>query len=212
MNDPDNTVGIVPDYDTPVEAIYTVAASSILKASGNLDLLGICSTNQLDESTHNLPSWVPRLVHSWRRLLASTIFATQQISKFTASGDTKPSPRFPDSTTLLLSGHLFDTVAEVGDLFRVEDGAAWDHLDSDDDEPTEEDDPDPTADPDSASAQHRDTETTRHDAPGRTSAASETTAPLKTTRASPPNTTVPPKMATQRPPGKPRSFQIRERD
>jgi hypothetical protein len=181
MNDLGGTVGIVPDYDTPVEGIYKTTASCILQASCNLDILGVCSTRHLNESTFDLPSWVPDW--STTGVVAEPLFVTQQTSKFTASGDTKSSPRFPDSSTLLLSGHLFDTVVEVGDLSRNEDGAAWDNLDSDDDEPAKEGDLDPTVDPNRASNPNPtftkpsdDADSIKHDAPDSRTATDSTAA------------------------------------
>jgi hypothetical protein len=131
MKDPENTVGILPDYESPPEDVYTRATSSILKASGNLDILGICSTNKLDESTLDLPSWVP----DWSATgIVAEPFVVNQTSKFAATGDSKSSASFPDSVTLVLSGHLFDTIGEVGDLSFIDYGAAWDALDSDDED------------------------------------------------------------------------------
>jgi hypothetical protein len=67
----------------------------------------------------------------------------QQTRQFSACGNTTCSPKFPDSSCLVLSGHLFDTIAELSDLSRIEDPEAFDHLVEDDDEPAESADPNP---------------------------------------------------------------------
>jgi hypothetical protein len=125
VDDPKNKIGIVPDYQSSVEVVYTRAATSFLTTSNNLDILGICSTNKLEESTFELPSWVPDW--SMTQYVAEPFFMSQGVFNYKASGDSKSSPRFQDMSTLVLSGHVFDTISVLGEVFREIDDSGWEN-------------------------------------------------------------------------------------
>lgn len=102
---------IVPDYREAytAEEAFTDVAISLLKASGNLDLLSIprCSTKKSQGHGRGLPSWVP----DWSK--PSTAFAFPPISSvwsFSATGTSSSHPVFRDSSKLGLLGYVFDEI------------------------------------------------------------------------------------------------------
>jgi hypothetical protein len=55
-------LGVLPDYQDSSLNIFKKTAVSIIESSKNLDVLGVCSTNQFSDFCPALPSWVP----DWR--------------------------------------------------------------------------------------------------------------------------------------------------
>ncbi|KAI0451780.1 heterokaryon incompatibility protein-domain-containing protein [Xylaria acuta] len=107
-----NELHISPDYreeHTAAEA-FTDTAASILKVSGNLDLLSIPRISTSDPSELSLPTWVP----DWSR--PSISYALPPISSKWSFATTRKSsshPIFRDASTLGLLGYVFDEVSRT---------------------------------------------------------------------------------------------------
>jgi hypothetical protein len=122
INGHGNEIGILPDYQSPVEDIYTRTAASILIAAENLDILGVCSTNQHGNSTLGLSSWVPdwSVTHFIPAPLKTAV-----ISSYKATGESKTSPKFLNGKILVVSGHIFDTISSLGDTMPDINDEPW---------------------------------------------------------------------------------------
>ncbi|KAK1749907.1 heterokaryon incompatibility protein-domain-containing protein [Echria macrotheca] len=142
-------------YDWPVEKVYTDAAWSMIRAHGNLDVLGHCSAPSPDDGVDMpaLPSWVPNwtakstAIPFFKRGLASHLpsapkesdahgvhldDAGVEIGKlYHASGDSVAEVSLDtDGTTLTCAGFVFDSVANVSpeagrDILGVDVAQSW---------------------------------------------------------------------------------------
>ncbi|KAL7625002.1 hypothetical protein AAE478_004216 [Parahypoxylon ruwenzoriense] len=105
-------LGIVPNYRkeyTAVEA-FTDTAVSILKVSGNLDLLSIPRSSTSGLSELCLPTWVP----DWSRpSMAYALPPISSIWSFAATGESSSHPVFRDASRLGLLGYVFDEVGWI---------------------------------------------------------------------------------------------------
>ncbi|KAE9366588.1 HET-domain-containing protein [Stipitochalara longipes BDJ] len=105
-----------PNYDLPVEEIYTNFAFYMMKHNRNLDILGFCTSNG---EFPQLLSWVPdwtgsRLPHTFYSSRRQDVGSFSAL--YSASGDKVPSlTLWPDDSAqaLKLGGIFFDTISEV---------------------------------------------------------------------------------------------------
>jgi Heterokaryon incompatibility protein (HET) len=119
-------IGISPDYLSSVEDVYIHTAASILTAAENLDLLSVCAINRRANSNLDLPSWVPDW--SVTKYASPPFFKNQDTFTYKASRGSKSLPHYQDGNILVLSGHLFDSISEVGYVIPEIDEEVWDNF------------------------------------------------------------------------------------
>ncbi|GJC79636.1 hypothetical protein ColLi_02474 [Colletotrichum liriopes] len=121
---PNYELGMVPNYNVPVERVYTQVATWLLPHLPNLDILGLAGI--AEGRRENLPSWVPDFsfhgpVHytSLQRLRqlakGSRIFYAFDASR-TGLRSSRHKAQSKEFTTLTLEGVLIDKVREVRSL------------------------------------------------------------------------------------------------
>ncbi|KAK4664073.1 uncharacterized protein QC763_500170 [Podospora pseudopauciseta] len=107
-------VGIEVDYRLDAEDVYRQATKSLLQQSGNLDALGFCYPYKIPRVT-NLPSWIPDWGSVGNLALPLMNDAKGQPRTTHASRGLRSNPRWENNdTTLLLDGHIIDTIAKLG--------------------------------------------------------------------------------------------------
>ena len=106
--------GIVPDYNLSTAQIYTDVSRAIITKSSTLDILGVPRTAS-NPLVGRIPSWVtdwslPHLANalSCRNLQGDYIF------DFKASDDHDAKKVTFRGSSLILNGHVFDTIVRVG--------------------------------------------------------------------------------------------------
>ncbi|KAK1827172.1 heterokaryon incompatibility protein-domain-containing protein [Podospora conica] len=118
MFDKDRQVGINVDYRATPADVFRTATKALLEQSGNLDVLGFCYPFKVPcPGVTGLPSWVPDW-GSTGNLAAPLMNDAKGNPRTThASRGLRSAPRWEDDdTTLVLQGHVVDTVAKVGSV------------------------------------------------------------------------------------------------
>jgi hypothetical protein len=121
-------VGTKPDYQSTTEQVYTGTTKAILKLSGNLNILGVCSTHDLKNHKITLPSWVPDWIP--QDIIPPPFSSPSSMygKIYNASKDTTCSPRFEDDH-LILSGHIFETIDTIACILPECNENQWNDLD-----------------------------------------------------------------------------------
>ena len=104
---------IIPDYSLSTEAVYTEVAKAIISKSPSLDILGVprsASTSLIKK----IPSWVPdwSVAHLGSSLAVKNLQG-DYIFDFNASKIHSPKCVVFRDDSLILDGHVFDTVVTV---------------------------------------------------------------------------------------------------
>ena len=105
---------IIPNYDDPVEVVYTKLARAAVSSSRSLDILQyVVPTKQLDQ-TYNLPTWVPNWADR-RFICGSPIFIPGVPIHQSACRDRHYAPSSTNSNRLELtvSGHRLGSIRTV---------------------------------------------------------------------------------------------------
>ncbi|KAE8447643.1 hypothetical protein EG329_010614 [Mollisiaceae sp. DMI_Dod_QoI] len=108
------SLSVVPNYQKEYTAIetYIDTANSILRTTGNLDLLSVPSTLESDLLALQLPTWVP----DWSKPPSSfPLIRFSNSRSFAATGSSTSDPIFRNQGKLVgLAGYIFDEVEFVG--------------------------------------------------------------------------------------------------
>jgi Heterokaryon incompatibility protein (HET) len=120
---PDSEVTSVQvNYSKSVGEVYEDLARLILSSSSNLDLLSIPQSNS--QFSQRQPSWVPDWSHKASSRLDLVVtagqktFASGQIRKPAASRQTRSIAAFKDPHTLVISGYVADSIAQLSEIIQ----------------------------------------------------------------------------------------------
>ena len=107
-------LGLRPDYEKPIEDVYTQAAGAWL-THGCIEILTFCQFPKLGV---DLPSWVP----DWRGPVRRPCGEYKEISKFAAAGDSVQLGQLDglDHTIIRIQGIRVDTIQSIGHLWNPE--------------------------------------------------------------------------------------------
>ena len=105
---------IIPDYSLSTEAVYTEIAKAIISKSPSLDILGVPRTAS-SSLVKTIPSWVPdwSVAHLGSSLAVKNLQG-DYIFDFNVTKVHKPKYVIFRDDSLVLDGHVFDTVVTVG--------------------------------------------------------------------------------------------------
>ncbi|CAF9940353.1 MAG: hypothetical protein HETSPECPRED_002390 [Heterodermia speciosa] len=105
---------IIPDYSLSTEAVYTEIAKAIISKSPTLDILGVPRTTSSSLFT-KVPSWVPdwSVAHLGSSLAVKNLQGDYMFD-FNATKVHIPKCVIFRGDSLILDGHVFDTVVKVG--------------------------------------------------------------------------------------------------
>jgi len=118
-----NMLNITPDYTSSPSTVFKTTAERLLFESRSLDILGVASTNQHETSTIPLPSWVP----DWsvtKTIALPFRTGSSDSNHLRATAGSKSSPTVADST-LIISGHIFDTITELAEVLPDLNDEPW---------------------------------------------------------------------------------------
>ncbi|KAH9216197.1 heterokaryon incompatibility protein-domain-containing protein, partial [Leptodontidium sp. 2 PMI_412] len=127
------SIGLAPDYASSTAEVYKKTTATLLMHTGNLDVLGMCSTRQSSTLNGETPSWVGDWSNSGEIAKPFRTNALNQLRTTSASGSSTAVPVIDEDITILfLEGHVIDRIASVGDVLpNVQDKNFMEYVDDD---------------------------------------------------------------------------------